>query len=422
MPGWLYATMLFLFMAINFTDKAVFGQVALPIMRDLGLTHSQFGLLGASFYALFAVGGVVGGSLADHVSTRWLLGGMAFVWSLSLLPVAVGASVGLLLTSRIALGFAEGPAYPVTLVAAYEQFPDKRRAIPTAMIDAGAMVGLGFIAPAVVIGIAGDSWRLALLAPAAVGLVWCVAWFMLPAGPGAAARRAVADRYSRPWQIRGLIVDRTIVGVLLCGFAATWLLTLALIWLPGYLREAFGFAPAAVARIMAGTAIAQLAVLLGVCAFSQHLGLRGFSSRTARGWPAALSLAAAGLLTIALAHSRGVWLPAVLAIAAFSTNWVIFALGPVLVAEVAPPARRGATLGIVNAIATLAGPLAPATMGWVVDASATIQTGYRLGFTLTGALVAVAGLAGLLLLDPGHESRSRALTAKRTGRLTTGAK
>ncbi len=399
--------MLFCFMTINFTDKAVFGQVALPIMHDLGLTHGQFGLLGASFYALFAVGGVVGGWLADRFSTRWLLGGMALVWSLSLLPVAVAASVGLLLASRIALGFAEGPAYPVALVAAYEQFPDKRRAIPTAVIDAGAMVGLGFIAPAVVIGIAGNSWRLALLAPGAVGLVWCAAWFMLPVGSGAAARRAAADRSSRPWQIRGLIADRTIIGVLLCGFAATWLLTLALIWLPGYLREAFGFAPAAVGWTMAGTAIAQLAVLLGVCGFSQHLGLRGFSSRVARGWPAALSVAAAGLLTITLAHSRGFWIPALLAMAAFSAGWVIFALGPVLVAEVAPPERRGATLGVVNAIATLAGPLAPATMGLVVDAGATTQAGYRVGFTLTGALVTAAGLAGLFLLDPEHGLRSR---------------
>lgn len=383
--------MLFLFMAINFADKAVLGQTALPIMRDLGLTHAQFGLLGASFYALFGVGGV--------------FGGMMLLWSLCQLPVAIAASVTVLLASRIALGFAEGPAYPIALFAAYERFPDRRRAVPTAVIGSGALAGLGLLAPAVVIGVAGESWRVAFLILAALGLAWCIAWFALPERLGAATERGTVTPSRRSPRQHGLLADPTIIGVTLCGFAASWLLALAVVWLPAYLREAFGFAPAAAGRIVAATAVAQVAMLVGICWLSQRLGLRGLSSRFARGWLSALTLAASGVLTIALAQSHGTWMPALLAVGAFSIGTVIHALGPVLVAEITPHERRGSMLGIVNAIATLAGPLAPATMGLFVDVSSNVGAGYRQGFVVTGALVIAAAMAGLLLIDPGRGTR-----------------
>ena len=49
-PGsWLVVGLLFFFMLINFADKAVIGLAAVPIMDDLKLTPSQFGLVGSSF-------------------------------------------------------------------------------------------------------------------------------------------------------------------------------------------------------------------------------------------------------------------------------------------------------------------------------------------------------------------------------------
>jgi hypothetical protein len=41
------------FLAINFADKALMGLAAEPIMRELGLTHTQFGRIAASFSCCF---------------------------------------------------------------------------------------------------------------------------------------------------------------------------------------------------------------------------------------------------------------------------------------------------------------------------------------------------------------------------------
>jgi hypothetical protein len=47
--AWTVTTLLFLYMLVNFADKAVVGLAAVPIMRELDLSPKQFGLVGSSF-------------------------------------------------------------------------------------------------------------------------------------------------------------------------------------------------------------------------------------------------------------------------------------------------------------------------------------------------------------------------------------
>ena len=91
--AWVIALLLFLFMLINFADKAVIGLAAVPIMNDLQLTPSQFGLVGSSFFFLYAVSGVVTGFVVNRVQTRWALLAMGLIWAVTQFPMA--GSVGL---------------------------------------------------------------------------------------------------------------------------------------------------------------------------------------------------------------------------------------------------------------------------------------------------------------------------------------
>jgi ACS family D-galactonate transporter-like MFS transporter len=121
--AWITVALLILFMLINFADRAVLGLAAVPIMRELGLSHSEFGLIGASFFTFFSLGAVVVGFLVNRVSTRWVLAALALSWSLCQLPLLLPLSVAALVANRVALGLSEGPAYPVALHAAYKWFP-----------------------------------------------------------------------------------------------------------------------------------------------------------------------------------------------------------------------------------------------------------------------------------------------------------
>ena len=79
--AWIVVVLLFIFMVINFADKAVIGIAAVPIMQELQLGPRQFGLVGSSFFLLFAVSSVATGFLVNRVQTRWvLLANMMSCW------------------------------------------------------------------------------------------------------------------------------------------------------------------------------------------------------------------------------------------------------------------------------------------------------------------------------------------------------
>ena len=65
--AWAIVALLFLFMMINFADKAIIGLAGVPIMTELNLTPKQFGLVGSSFFLLFSVSAVVTGFIVNRV-------------------------------------------------------------------------------------------------------------------------------------------------------------------------------------------------------------------------------------------------------------------------------------------------------------------------------------------------------------------
>jgi sugar phosphate permease len=85
--------LLFLFMLVNFADKAVIGIAAVPMMQELRLSPREFGLIGSSFFLLFPVSAVVTGFIVNRVQTRWALLVMGLVWALTQFPML--GSVGL---------------------------------------------------------------------------------------------------------------------------------------------------------------------------------------------------------------------------------------------------------------------------------------------------------------------------------------
>ena len=80
--------MLFLFQTLNFFDKLVFGLSAVPMMKELGLSPKEFGLIGSSFFLLFSLSGMaVGMFVVGRFPVKWLLLIMAGVWSATQLPI-----------------------------------------------------------------------------------------------------------------------------------------------------------------------------------------------------------------------------------------------------------------------------------------------------------------------------------------------
>lgn len=157
--AWLIVALLFSFMLINFADKTVIGIAAVPIMQELKLSPSEFGLVGSSFYLLFALSAVVTGFVVNRVQTRWVLVAMGLVWALTQFPMMGAAGFGTLVACRIALGAGEGPAAPVALHSAYQWFPNELRTLPTAVILQGGAIGVMVALPLLNFIIVHYSWH-----------------------------------------------------------------------------------------------------------------------------------------------------------------------------------------------------------------------------------------------------------------------
>jgi MFS family permease len=397
--AWMIVVLVFLFMLVNFADKAVVGLSSTAIIKELHLTHAQFGALGSAFFLLFSISGVVVGFLANRVTTRSIMLCMSIIWALALLPMAGTVSYAVMLGSRVILGAAEGPAFPVALHAVYKWFGDKRRAVPTSVVACGAAFGTGVVAPLITWIIEHYSWHAAFGTLAAVGAVWALAWALLGEDGPLDAPAGQPDAPARvPY--RQLILSRTAIGVFIAGFAAYWMIALNIVWLANYLIKAVRLEPSSAAWIITLPSIMQMALAPCLAYVSQTLSKAGYSSRVSRAAPGCACVAIAGIAAISFAIVPPGIAKILLIGIAFSTGSVIFTLGSTLIGEISPASQRGAMLGITNSIHTLAGLVAPLAMGMIVDVGADPVDGFRTGYLYAGALVAVLGLAALALIHP----------------------
>lgn len=418
-PGaraWVITGLLVVFMLINFGDKAVLGLAADPMMADLGMSPSQYGLVSSSFYALFSISAVVVGFVANRRSNKRILLVMSVVWALTQLPVIFFASVATLLVSRTVLGAAEGPANPLAVNAAQKWFPDHRRNLPTSLVNLGAALGVVLMAPLLSYLIDNHGWRSAFFVMMVLGLVWSVVWALVgkegrTGAPGAGAAPdpsptqaatgdvLVAEARRAPY--RAIFLSGTGIAVFVAGFAAYWALALLVAWVPLYLNKPLGLGTAT-----AGTLVV-LPWLLGAIVIplqgfvSDRMMQRGRSSRVARVGVSAVCITIAAVSMLLLPVVPGTAAQLALVTVAFSLAAVQIGIGMTLMAEITPGVQRAAVLSTLTAVTGLSGVIAPALAGRLIDAHGVADaTGYHQVFLITGGLFVLGVLCLVLFARP----------------------
>jgi MFS transporter, ACS family, D-galactonate transporter len=402
--AWAIVALLFLFMLINFADKAIIGLAGVPIMTDLNLTPKQFGLVGSSFFLLFSISAVVTGFIVNRVGSKWVLLAMGLIWSLVQFPMLGTVSIELLIACRIVLGAGEGPAYPVALHAAYKWFPDERRAVPSAVISQGAAIGVVIAIPLLNWIITTYNWHYAFGALGLVGLLWVIAWAVFgkegrieePAdAEGPVAHAAI------PY--RDLLLNPTNIASWCAYFGAYFGLALVLSWFTPYLVKGLGFEQAIAGKLTALPFVVGFFVVLGGSWLSQRMMRMGSSSRVARGIFCGIAICCGGLALLAAPYAPNVAITIALIVAGTTLPSVVYVLSPAILSEITPASQRGAVLAINSAVGTSAGIIAPYVMGSVIEGATSAAQGYSNGFTVCGVVTLVGGLIALFFLRPEKE-------------------
>jgi MFS family permease len=403
--AWLIVALLFLFMLINFADKAVIGIAAVPIMEELQLSPRQFGLLGSSFYLLFSVSAIVTGFIVNRVETRWALLVMGLVWALTQFPMIGTVGFATIMACRIALGAGEGPAYPVALHSTYKWFPNQLRTLPTAVVAQGAGIGIMVALPLLNWVIVHYSWHWAFGVLGIAGLAWTAAWLAL-GREGSLTAATPADPTPTPERIAygQLLLSPTIIASWCASFGAQWGLSQALSWQGAFLIKGLGFAQGSIGLLGALPAGASVILVIAAGWFSQRLLARGVSSRVARGIFGGACVALGGAALAITPYAPGIPVKIALTTIGVALPSVIYVIGNAVVSEIAPVAQRGALLAIGTAFSTSAGLLAPYIMGSVVETAATPLDGFNTGFMICGVIMLIGGVIGMALMRPERET------------------
>ena len=407
--AWLIVALLFLFMLVNFADKAVIGIAAVPIMDELHLSPRQFGLLGSSFYLLFSLSAIVTGFIVNRAPTRWALFVMGVAWALTQFPMIGTAGFATIMACRIALGAGEGPAYPVALHSAYKWFPNELRTLPTAIIAQGAGIGIMLALPLLNWVIVRYSWHWAFGALGIAGLAWAVAWLALgregiPAAAAGAGGLPTSGPTSERIPYGQLLLSPTIIACWCAAFGAQWGLALALSWQGAFLIKGLGFAQGSIGLLGALPAGASVVLVIAAGWLSQRLLARGVSSRVARGIFGGACVALGGAAMAILPYVPSIPAKIALTTIGVALPSAIYVIGNAVVSEITPVAQRGALLAIGTAISTSAGLLAPYVMGSIIETAATPLDGFNTGFMICGLIMLAGGIIGMALVRPEREA------------------
>ncbi len=397
--AWTVATMLFLYMLINFADKAVVGLAAVPIMKELGLSPQDYGAIGSSFFLLFSISGVLIGFVANRHPTRWIILGLALIWALAQFPMIASVSFSVLLACRVLLGAGEGPAASVAVHAIYKWFPDEKRAIPTAILSQGAAVGVIVALPLLNLLIVHLSWHAAFGALGVVGLTWVVGWYFL-GKEGPIADPPVMDGLSERVGYAKILLAPTFIGCVLACFGAYWSLSLGLIWFTPFVVKALGFSQSNAGWISTLPWVAGAITVMSSGFLSQALVSRGVRTRISRAVVGCVPMVIGGLLVLCVPTVDNTAIKIALLVIGGGLTGPIYVVCAPMISEFTPIAQRGAVIAIFGAIYTLAGVVAPFANGSMIEHASSVLQGYQNGYMVSGSIQIAGGIAGLLLMWP----------------------
>lgn len=443
--AWLITGMLIIFQMINFADKAVLGLVAEPAMRELGMSSSQFGFIGSSFFFLFAISSIAVGFLAAKIQTRWILLVMGIAWAVLQFPMLMGGGVTLLLVTRIILGAAEGPATPITLQHIHGWYAPKERGLPSSLVAIGSTLGPIIAAPILAAIIAHPSygWRWAFGFLGFFGLGWSLLWFLI-AKEGPYSHIKAKQQLTQPKPLvhpsTSYINNKSIaefsdqlkvvplfkvfispmfISAFLAGAGCFWAMGFLTTWSPRYLSAVIDTSPQMIGMISTFPWIFGALTLLVAGYLSKILMKKGCSVHKSLGCVFGILILMSGIFFLLLPYTTGIAAVGVLTIAAGLA--MTFPLAPITLAYSICSKQRAAVMATVTALASLGGMISPTMVGMFMESAGYIQPvkgilpdaimlnklvmGMNLSFSYIGIYLLIVGLAAVIFLNPDRTAK-----------------
>jgi len=416
---WFVVFLLFAITVVNYIDRAAIAYAIPIIQQDLGLSPALVGSILGAFGLGYAVTTLLGGFAVDRYGARLVLTVAALLWSLSIGSTALATGFVVLYAARVLLGVSEGPNFPALTGAVTHWLSPHERATALGNALLAVPLALAIGGPIVTLLLRWLDWRLTFAALFVLSVLWIPLWFFLfrdnPAdSPHVGAAELAHIRGTGPavvptpqaaprtWPgtdvLKALLTNPTLLANTWAFFVFGYFLFFFMTWLPSYLERKYGLNLQAVGLFTVLPWLAA-AVVLGLMGRWSDALLRSTGRlRVARSYLIAGSqlVAALAVVPVALTSDLTVAIAGItVAVAAsMGANAAYYAVNVDIV-----PERAATALGIMDFAFAIAGFLAPAITGWVLD----LRGSFADGFLLMTALALSSVLVVLLFHHPDRD-------------------
>lgn len=396
--AWIIISLLFLLTVISNADKAIIGYASVPIMKELGLSPEQWGLVGSVFFLLYSLAAVLGGTLADRFGIKIVIIGMVAVWSIVQFSTIFVSSFTFLLITRIILGAGEGPSYSLAMTAATKYVPKEKLGLGISIISVGGPLGVAISAPILLHLIINYGWRAAFIATGVIGAIWIVGWSLLikekaeAKTSSSSKKEAAVQTADLPkTKFLSVLLSKNFIFVALSGFATYWSFTIGLNWLPNYLEN--------IRHIGAGqlqivSALPWILITISQMTFSSISDRLYFKTNSVV--KSRVLILGSVMLAGAVSYVVGTIVSSsILAIAFLSLGLtfgcITLVLGPAILANIVAKEHQGKIQGWFMAFTSLGGIAGPYVTGLLIQNASSQMAGFHLAFQVCAIVLLVGG-------------------------------
>jgi MFS family permease len=402
---WRIAGLLFFAGMLNYLDRAALSVVAPMLKGELQIDDAQMGFIFSAFFIGYCALCFIGGWAADTYGPKKVFAWAAGTWSIFCGLTAVITGYVHLLICRVLFGMGEGPMGTTTNKAITNWFPREETGRALGFTNCGQPLGAALAGPIVGLVAYNYGWRISFVVIAVLGAIWLAAWLLIfKDSPDQhpkvreAERALIRNSRAEP-VVEGVAEGRSLLSCIFSApvlavatafFCFNYVLYFFLTWLPSYLMDFQHLDIKSMSIIGVIPWLGAAVGFLGGGFVTDWLGRKLANVILARKIMliAGLGVAAACvLLTTQVATlSLAVACITVASVFLFVTPQICWSL----IQDIVPKNRVGGTGGFVHLLANLAGIIAPALTGLVVQYGG----GYNVAFVIAASVCAV----GLLVV------------------------
>ncbi|QAU34185.1 MFS transporter [Janthinobacterium sp. 17J80-10] len=419
---------IFLLFVFSFLDRINIGFAGLTMMKDLGLTTTQFGLATTLFYVAYIACGIPSNIVLARIGARIWIGSIMIAWGLASTATMFATDANTLYILRILVGISEAGFLPGMLLYMTLWFPPAYRARANAlfMIAMPVTAALGSAVSGYILGLDGSlglkgwQWLFMLegLPSAILGLVvfaylddkpedakWlsaedkAVLARSLQANRAPAAGKAgAAVETSGGRSLFAELTSLTVIKFAIAYFCLVNTLAMVAVWAPLIVKSFSANASNTTIGLLA--AIPQVVTIIAMIWWGRHS-----DRKQERRWHLVLPMlaAAAGWMFTAMSGNPviqmlGVCMASAGSYTAMSIFWTTPDQALSLKAQVIG-------IAVINAMGNISSALNPLVVGWLKDATQSFKAGL-----IYSAVLMVIGVVIVLLLPIARRKKAAAAT------------